>query len=183
MKSKIILLALVVGCSLAAWGCGKSQPSTSNTAAPNATPAAPRGDVPAALPDNAFKAVITVADPPAKLRAGQKQTIQVKVKNASDVLWYARGAVANNAPSNKFYLAVGNRWLEADGEKLVTDMDGRQGLDRDLKPGEETEVPLVITAPKTAGDYTLEIDLVQEQVAWFHDKGSPTAKVKIRVER
>lgn len=182
MKIKNILLALVVCGSLAAWGCSKSQPGTSNNAAPGA-PAPARGDVPSALPDNGFKAVITVADPPAKLRTGQKQTIQVQVKNASDVLWYARGAAMNNAPSNKFYLAVADRWLEADGEKLVTDMDGRSGLPRDLQPGEETEVPLLITAPKDPGDYILELDLVQEQVAWFHDKGSGTARVKIKVER
>jgi uncharacterized membrane protein len=57
------------------------------------------------------------------------------------------------------------------------------GMDsaKDLKPGEETEVPLVITAPKDPGEYTLEVDLLQEQVAWFSDKGSPTAKAKITV--
>jgi hypothetical protein len=183
MKMKITLLVLVVCGLLAAWGCSKNQPSPSNTAAPGPATAATRGDGPAALPDNAFKAVITIADSPVKLRTGQKQIIQVKVKNASDVLWYARGAAGNNAPSNKFYLAVGDRWFGADGEKLITDMDGRHGLDRDLKPGEETEVPLLITAPKDSGDYVLEIDLVQEQVAWFHDKGSPTGRVKIKVER
>ncbi|MDQ1706845.1 MAG: hypothetical protein QOJ88_56, partial [Pyrinomonadaceae bacterium] len=48
--------------------------------------------------------------------------------------------------------------------------------------GEETTVPLTITAPKTPGEYTLEVDLVQEQVAWFHDKGSASARVKIKVE-
>ncbi len=174
MKIRTFLLSIAICSALAAWGCSKSQPGANN--------ATTRGDVPAALPDNAFKAVITIAEPPAKLRSGQKQTIQVKVKNASDVLWYARGAASNDAPSNKFYLAVGNRWLEANGDKLVSDMDGRYGLDRDLKPGEETELPLTVTAPKTPGDYTLEIDLVQEQVAWFHEKGSPTARVKVKVE-
>ena len=175
MKTRHLLLALTVCGSLAAWGCSKSP----NTAAP----AAARGDVPAALPDNGFKAIISVADSPARLRTGQKEAIQVKVKNASDVFWYARGAAVNNASSNKFYLAVADRWLKADGEKLVTDMDGRCGLPRDLKPGEETKVPLLITAPKEPGDYILELDLVQEQVAWFHDKGSGTARVKIQVER
>lgn len=181
MKIRDFLLILAVCGALAAWACGKGQPG-GNNAAPSSQPAAARGDVPAALPDNAFKAVITVPEPPAKLRSGQKQTIQVKIKNASDVLWYARGAAKNDAPSNRFYLALGNRWLEANGDKLVSDMDGRYGLDRDLKPSEETEVPLTITAPKTPGDYTLEIDLVQEQVAWFHEKGSATARVKVRVE-
>ena len=76
----------------------------------------------------------------------------------------------------------GNRWLKPDGS-LITAMDGRHGLDKNLKPGEETEVPLQITAPKEPGDYILEVDLVQEQVAWFLDKGSPTAKTKITVVR
>lgn len=135
------------------------------------------------LPDKGFNAQITLVEPPAKLRVGQKETIRVKIKNASDVLWYARGAAVNNAPSNRFYLAVADRWLEADGEKLVTDMDGRYGLPRDLKPGEETEVTLLITAPKDPGDYILDVDLVQEQVAWFHDKGSPTARARVSVVR
>ena len=176
MKIKNILAALVICGSLAAWGCSKSQPGTSNDGAA-------RGDGPSALPDNGFKAVISVSDPPARLRTGQKEAIQVNIKNASDVAWYARGAAVNHASSNKFYLAVANRWLKAEGEKLVTDMDGRYGLPRDLKPGEETRVPLLVTAPKEPGDYILELDLVQEQVAWFHDKGSGTARVKILVER
>jgi hypothetical protein len=179
MKISNLLLILLVCISVAAWGCDKSRPIPPSSA----TPSPVRSDAPSALPDNGFKAVITVTDAPVKLRAGQKQALQVKVKNASDVLWYARGAAVNNNPDNRFYLAVGNRWLEANGEKLITNMDGRYGLPRDLNPGEETEVPLVVTAPKTPGDYILDVDLVQEQVAWFHDKGSPTARLKITVER
>jgi hypothetical protein len=95
-------------------------------------------------------------------------------------MWWARGAPVNPRSDNKFYLAAGNRWLKADGT-LQTNMDGRYGLGKDLKTGEETEVPLVITAPKDPGEYTLEVDLLQEQVSWFSDKGSPTAKVKITV--
>ena len=137
----------------------------------------------AALPASAFKAEIAVADPPAKLRAGQKESIQIKVKNASDAQWYSRGGEVNTDPGNRFFLAAGNRWLKADGQTLVTNMDGRYGLPRDLKPGEETEVALQVTAPKEPGDYVLEIDLIQEQVAWFSDKGSPTARAKITVVR
>jgi len=117
-------------------------------------------------------------DPPSKLRAGEKVIIQVKAKNASAVSWKVRGGGVDN----KFYIAAGNRWLKPDGS-LITAMDGRHGLDKNLKPGEETEVPLQITAPKDPGDYILEVDLVQEQVAWFLDKGSPTAKTKITVVR
>jgi hypothetical protein len=138
------------------------------------------GEVPAALPNNAFKAQVTIVDPPAKLRVGQKETIHVKIKNNSDVMWWSRGARVNTRPDNKFYLAAGNRWLNADGS-LVTNMDGRYGIPKDLAPGEETDTPLGVTAPKDPGDYILEIDVIQEQVAWFSDKGSQTAKTKITV--
>lgn len=186
--SKTLILLVTCGAlAAAAAGCG-GRPSGAANNAGGGNAATGSGNVavapgtPSALPDSAFKAQITVADAPTKLRAGQKETISVKVKNASDVQWYARGAETNLSPDNKFYLAVGNRWLDAN-EALVSDMDGRYGLPRDLKPGEEEEVPLLITAPKSAGDYILELDLVQEQVAWFHDKGSTTTKVKIKVER
>lgn len=137
-------------------------------------------DVPSALPNKAFKAQITIVDPPAKLRVGQKETVHVKIKNDSDVTWWSRGARVNMRPDNKFYIAAGNRWLKADGS-LVTNMDGRYGIPKDLAPGEETETPLVITAPTDPGDYILEVDVIQEQVAWFSDKGSVTAKTKITV--
>ena len=180
MKIRSFLVTLAACFALIAVGCQSEPPSNTPTAGPQSAAAAGQ---PSALPEAAFKASITLVDPPEKLRAGQKQTIQVKVKNASDTVWYARGAAVNTNPDNKFYLAVGNRWLNTLDQKLITDMDGRYGLDRDLKPGEETEVPLVITAPREPGDYTLVVDLVQEQVAWFHEKGSPTASVKIMVLR
>ncbi|MCM3904623.1 MAG: hypothetical protein ND866_23245 [Pyrinomonadaceae bacterium] len=141
----------------------------------NTEPERPCASVP--LSDNGYKAKITLNDPPAKLRAGEKQIIQVKVQNASDVLWKVRGC----GDDNKFYIAAGNQWLKAEGELLVTRMDGRHGLPDNLKPGQDAEVPLQITAPKEPGEYILEVDLVQEQVAWFSDKGSPTAKVKVAV--
>ena len=176
MKRSLIIFALaLVGFTSACKQNSSSQPGQ---------PAKPQGaahnDVPSALPASGFKAAITLVEPPDKLRSGQKETVRVKIKNATDVMWWARGAPANASASNKFYLATGNRWLKSDGS-VLTDMDGRSGIGKDLGPGEETEVPLVITAPKEPGEYTLEIDLLQEQVAWFSDKGSPTARTKITV--
>src|SRR5213080_1951649 len=177
---KAIITASVLSVSILAFMSGCKHAPTQPAARVQTVANRQGGAVPSALPDNAFKAEITLLDPPAKLRAGQKETVRVKVKNASDVMWWARGARANTRPDNKFYVAAGDRWLKSDGS-LLTNMDGRYGIPKDLAPGEETEVPLSITAPKEPGDYTLEIDLVQEQVAWFSEKGSPTAKTKITV--
>jgi len=175
---KSIVFALIVSVAIVTvTGCRSS--STTNSSQPVGQTRREAGP----LPDGGFKAGITVVDPRTTLRAGEKTTIRVKVKNDSNVQWYSRGGEINTQPDNRYYLAVGNRWLKANGEQLITNMDGRYGLDRDLKPGEETEVPLEITAPKDIGDYILEVDVVQEQVAWFHDKGSQMARTKISVVR
>jgi hypothetical protein len=181
MKLKALLTAVAIMLNLAFAGCRGNRSGTTSVNSGGSQTS--DGKTPAALPDNGFKAVLTIDNAPAKLRTGEKATIQVKVKNASGVVWYARGAEVNNSSDNKFYLAAGDRWLNAADEKLVTDMDGRYGLNKNLRPGEETEVPLTVTAPKEPGSYVLEVDLVQEQVAWFHDKGSPTAKAKVTVVR
>jgi hypothetical protein len=186
MKTKLTLSVCALAIVLAgAAACRRRQPAANNgNAASNANASQPaQSKEPHALPDNGFKAEITLPGPPAKLRAGQKERVQVRVKNASEVFWWARGGEQNDRSDNKFYLAAGNRWLKADGTTLVTDMDGRYGIGKDLKPGEETEVPLLVTAPKEPGEYVLEVDLVQEQVAWFSDKGSPTARAKVTVVR
>lgn len=177
MSTKALVTAAAFALTLAAAGCGGERPGESSGMKPSEVTkeAGP-------LPDGGFKAELTLPEPPARLRAGEKHTLRVMVKNASDVFWWARGGAVNTRPDNMYYLAAGNRWLGADG-KLVTDMDGRHGLTKDLQPGEQTEVPLAITAPKEPGDYTLEVDLVQEQVSWFSDKGSPTAKAKVTVTK
>jgi hypothetical protein len=174
--NRFFYLALTLG-FLALSACTREAPRpTANTKAE------PVSRVAGPLPDNGFKAQLDLVEAPTKLRAGEKVTVNVHVKNASDTLWYARGGETNLNPDNRYYLAVGNRWLQPDG-KLVSNMDGRYGFDRNLKPGEETTLPLQVTAPKSPGDYLLDVDVIQEQVGWFSDKGSPTARTKVTVVR
>jgi hypothetical protein len=131
----------------------------------------------APLDDEAFKAIITIAAPPLRLTAGQKETIQVVVKNASDYVWPARGS-----PDGKFFLNAGNIWFDAGGDKLVNNLDARTTIPHDLYPGEEINLSLHITAPARPGEYVLEIDMVQEGVGWFKDKGSTPLRIKVQVE-
>ena len=129
------------------------------------------------LSDDAYKAIITMPTPPSRLRAGQKETIQVVVKNGSDYLWAARGE-----PGGNFFLNAGDIWYEADAERLVNNLDGRTTIPHDLHPGEEAKLRLQITVPKTPGAYVLEIDMVQEGVCWFKDKGSTPLRIMVQVE-
>jgi hypothetical protein len=127
------------------------------------------------LPDMAFKARLSVANAPTVLRAGQQQTIRVMLMNESGVTWPGRQS------SWQFQLTIGNRWLDESGAK-ISDVDGRVALFEDLPPSETVELLLPVTAPKSPGIYTLQLDAIQEGVAWFGDRGSKVLSLRVKVE-
>ena len=193
MKLRINTCALALVCAALLAGCASEPSPPTGGASQGSAPAANTSGaggagsasqpsstkITSALPDNAFKASLAVADAPTKLRAGQMQIIEVRVKNASPTAWPALGA-----DDARFAITLRNRWLEGGGseDKVVNDIDGGASLPNDLGPGAEATIPLKITAPKKPGDYVLELDMVQEQVTFFHDKGSETARINVRVE-
>jgi hypothetical protein len=118
------------------------------------------------LPRGCCTAQITWMRPSYRLEAGSRVPILVHVKNLSDVSWSAR------QHDGTFYqIFLGNHWLDPHGHTLVVD-DGRAALPCTLGPQEEVAIPLVIQAPATPGQYRLELDLVQDGVAWFKSLGS-----------
>ena len=129
------------------------------------------------LIDDAFNAGLSVIDVPTAMKVGEKATIQVLVKNQSTHVWPARGQ-----KDGKYSINVADSWFNSDDDTLVNNMDGRTTLPRDLWPNESVEVALTITAPAVAGEYKLEIDLVQEGVTFFKAKGSQQVRYKIKVE-
>ncbi len=130
-----------------------------------------------ALPEEAYKARISLPYRLPKLRAGQKEVIYIRVRNASDSIWPAHGRA-----DGKYQLTIGNRWLDAGNGSVVNNMDGRSALINDLRPSDEVELPLTISAPRTPGEYALELDMIQEGVTWFHDRGSDTLRLTLRIE-
>lgn len=135
---------------------------------------ATRGNGP--LPELAFKASLDVKDVPANLLATQKQRIYVSLKNTSETTWPSLGQ-----SDGSYLIRLGNHWLDQT-HRTVTNDDARAELLHDLKPGDTMDIPLVITAPEIPGDYVLEIDVVQEGVSWFGQKGSQTWRKGISVE-
>jgi hypothetical protein len=127
------------------------------------------------LPDMAFNATLSVADMPGVMRAGDKYTIHVALQNNSDIVWPGRQLTW------RYQITIGNRWMTEMGAK-ITDVDGRAPLLQDLKPTEAADLPLIVTAPNQPGNYILQLDLVQEGVAWFGDRGSEVLSLKVKVE-
>jgi hypothetical protein len=71
---------------------------------------------------------------------------------------------------------VANHWLDEHGEVLRRD-DGRCPFPSDVAPGASASALLIVIAPADAGVYLLELDLVQEDVGWFGERGSPTLRL------
>jgi len=49
-----------------------------------------------------------------------------------------------------------------------------------LMPGKSVEFSFELEGPDLAGDFVYEIDLVSQQVAWFHSVGSPTTSLNAK---
>ncbi len=128
------------------------------------------------LPDNSFKAEISLSDKPRVLQAGQSATIRVRVRNISESVWSARGE-----SDGRYMVEIGNKWLDRNNRMVISD-DGRSQFPADLKPGDEAEISLRIRAPQEIGEYVLEIDAVQENAAWFKNKGSVPYKLNVRID-
>src|SRR5438270_13684886 len=105
MKTRAVLTAFALALALGA--CGKKKPAANANAANAGRPAASK--TPGPLLDAGFKAQITLPDPPAKLRAGEKARVQVHITNASDVFWRARGGETNTRDDYMIYHAARER--------------------------------------------------------------------------
>jgi SAM-dependent methyltransferase len=117
--------------------------------------------VTAPLSARAFRAGITLADPPPRLKAGASAKIRVRVRNLGDATWPAHGA-----RDGRYWIKLGNHWLDPQHEAVVFD-DARSVLPFDLEPGAEVDLWLEVNAPRVPGRYLLEVDMVQEAVTWF----------------
>jgi hypothetical protein len=98
--------------------------------------------------------------------------VAVSIRNASDHRWDQSEAGS---------IRAGNHWRDREGAMLIQD-DGRAALPDVLSGGQTCRVILNATAPREAGEYQLEIDVVHEGISWFADKGSQTWRCRIIVK-
>ncbi|HVF43951.1 MAG TPA: hypothetical protein VM936_13100 [Pyrinomonadaceae bacterium] len=131
----------------------------------------------AAFPESDYRAAIEWASPPpASMRTGERATLSLRVRNDGQSVWPARGDTRG-----MFQVNAGDRWLDAEGVRVVNDLDGRRVLESDLAPGASVELKLDVTAPREPGEYTLEVDMIHEGVTFFREKGSTPLRARVRV--
>ena len=104
---------------------------------------------------------------------GSELRIPVKVENLSAESWRA---------SNVSGIGLANRWRDCSGAVLPS-TDGHTALPCDLLPGSSIDLEIVVTAPMKPGDWILELDMVEEGITWFSDRGSSLTRLRVNVQR
>jgi hypothetical protein len=129
-----------------------------------------------ALPRAAYSAEVVVAEPPLRSAApGQPLRLVAAVRNRSEVPWPALGN-----EDGGLRVALGYRWRQPASGAVAA--EGRRPLPGDVSPGEETRLELRLQAPAESGDYVLELDMVQEGIAWFGEgaQGATAFPISVR---
>ena len=97
---------------------------------------------------------------PEPVPAGQLFTLDTTVTNRSDFPWPVEPPVR---------VALSYRFYDAAGEMVVAN-GLRTHPEAPVSPGETLALRQEVMAPEEPGNYTLELDLVYEMVAWFSDR-------------
>jgi hypothetical protein len=127
------------------------------------------------LSNEGFRADIKLGGNVPAFKPGSDEKLTVLVKNVSAESWPSVGA-----DDGRYRMTVRSRWMKSDGTILSTSSDAKPifyGLD----PGDVAGITLPVIAPENPGDYVLLIDVVQEGVSWFSDRGSRPLKVAVSV--
>jgi len=136
----------------------------------------PRSVGGAPLPPGAWRARLTPGRTELALTAGDIASVLVHVENASSGVWPALGGSQGAGR-----VMLGARWITAAGAPLEGN-EPRAALPADCAPGQAANLVLWFTVPERGGGYTLELDMVQEHVAWFQEKGSRPVPVRCAVD-
>jgi 4-amino-4-deoxy-L-arabinose transferase-like glycosyltransferase len=118
------------------------------------------------LADEAFRSEIQLAGSLPTFRAGEQRSVTVLVRNVSPITWPSVGD-----DDGRYALTVRSRWLRPDGT-VVSNSPESKPIYYGLDPGDVAGITLPVNAPASAGEYQLVIDVVQEGVGWFSEKGS-----------
>ena len=113
-----------------------------------------------------LRAEFSLREPaPRIVDAGAQFNLALTIKNAGDTLWL------NGQTLRVGVVMPGVRIIDARGE-LVSEVHGHPMLPRAIAPGQSFAIDIPSRVPLEPGTYTAKIDLVDQQVCWFEERGS-----------
>jgi hypothetical protein len=146
---------------------------------------------PVALPTRAFTEWIDelrhapnaseiVIDPSYRLEPGTTQLDGAAGANVSVSLVLHNDGAQRLSSAGRFPVHVSYHVYAADG--ALVQFDGvRTTLGSVVREGDALTLDAAVTLPAVAGEYRVEVTLVQEGIAWLEDLGGPTASIRARV--
>jgi hypothetical protein len=127
------------------------------------------------LPLAGFKVEFGKHNVPAVMIASETLLADITIKNASSKTWPSK---PNQKGENAVNLSY--HWLDRKRQMVV--FDGlRTPLPHDFAPGEAVTLRATIRAPEKAGEYLLQVTMVQEAVAWFSDNDGGHLSIPVSV--
>lgn len=98
---------------------------------------------------------------PSDLRCGDALILALRLENSGYVPWLTSGP---------YPVRLGYRWLNQQGDVVVPD-GGRTLLPAPVPTGMSVHVEVRVEAPPNAGNYLLQVELLEEGQAWFSQRG------------
>jgi 2-polyprenyl-3-methyl-5-hydroxy-6-metoxy-1,4-benzoquinol methylase len=109
-----------------------------------------------------------------RFKAGEGFSIKLRIRNAGDTLWLGGKYMRTGA------VMPGVKILDAAG--MVRDeFHGEPALPRALAPNESTDIVIERGCPAVPGNYTVKIDLVDQHICWFEERGSKPLSLPMEV--
>jgi SAM-dependent methyltransferase len=101
--------------------------------------------------------------------------LSFEVENTGDTIWLVSRAALKGT------VRVGQRVIDERGA-ILDEVHGVPLLPRAVAPGEKVSLRLKRQAPQAPGAYTLKLDLVDQDICWFEQRGSAPLLLPFRVE-
>ncbi|MGH9871899.1 MAG: methyltransferase domain-containing protein [Pyrinomonadaceae bacterium] len=112
--------------------------------------------------------------PPPRVAAGSTFNFALTIRNAGDTLWLSGQTVRAGVVTPAI------RIITQTGE-IVTELHGQPMLPRSVAPGQILALNFKLAAPAEPGSYLVKVDLVDQHVCWFEERGSRPLVFSIKV--
>ena len=169
------ILVVLAGTTVA--GCGRREtPAWFDAQRPPAAVAASAKPLPA----SALKVRWGSLSLPRTVGANSSVQVIVRFTNAGDMPW-PDVAAASPQKDGSYAVRLSYEWVPANDPHDDRRAAKRSDLPRSMMPGDAVDLPLTLQTPAEAGEYTVVIELVQELVQWFADRGADRIRLPVRV--
>jgi SAM-dependent methyltransferase len=122
------------------------------------------------LADGAHRATLRTDADLREMTWGERRLVRVYISNDSAFDW----------PQSEL-IQLGYRWRDHSGAMSTRDA-GRGELADPVLAGHTAAVDIMVAAPAAAGRYTLEFDVVEQDVTWFATQGSSSLRLDTTVQ-